>query len=272
MGCTFCETAQMGLIRSLTAAEIVAQWYVARHVIGIAPKNIVFMGMGEPLDNFDNVIQSVAVLKDHYGAAVPVSHITVSTVGRIDGLRRLREVVQQPTWHRLNLALSLNAPNDSVRDGLMPINRKYNISELREELRTWPRFGGNKFCIEYVLIPGVNNSPQHAREIAEFVHPLRTPVREGATGEAEKDTRERAVVNLIPYNPRRNSPWPAPTEDEVDEFIGHLIANRVFVKRRRTKGREMMGACGQLGNQEIRNRREVGPVGLTVSAPNISVT
>jgi len=255
MGCDFCETAQMGLIRSLTAREIVAQWFAATYIIGIRPKNIVFMGMGEPLDNFDNVMQAIAVLKDHNAAAVPVSHITVSTVGKLDGLKRMRELIQQPTWHRLNLALSLNAPNDDVRASIMPINRRWNMKALQDELIAWPRYAGNKFCIEYVLIPGVNNARDHAAQIADFVRPLKTQIREGATGDLEKDSRERAVVNIIPYNPRRNSPWPAPTEEEVNQFIAWLIEERVFVKRRRTKGRAMMAACGQLGNEQIRHRK-----------------
>jgi 23S rRNA (adenine2503-C2)-methyltransferase len=258
MGCGFCETAQMGLIRHLTPAEIVGQWYAATHLLGMRPKNIVFMGMGEPLDNYDGVIQAIATLKDHNGAAVPISHITVSTVGRIDGMRKLREQIKLPTWHRLNLALSLNAPNDEVRNVLMPVNRRWKIAELRQELIDWPRFGGNKFCIEYVLIPGVNDAREHAAQIADFVRPLKSLVREGASGDEQADTRERAVVNVIPYNPRRNSPWPAPTEEQVNAFINWLIEERVFVKRRRTKGREMMGACGQLGNEQIRGRKLVG--------------
>lgn len=257
MACGFCETAQMGLIRSLTAAEIVGQWYAATHILGKAPKNIVFMGMGEPMDNYDQVMQAIAVLKDHNGAAVPISHITVSTVGRIDGLMRMREQIQEPTWHRLNLALSLNAPNDEVRNQIMPVNKRWKIAELQKVLVEWPRFGGNKFCIEYVLIPGVNDQREHATQIAEFLRPLKTLVREGASGDAAADTRERAVLNIIPYNPRRNSPWRAPTEDEVNTFIGWLIDERVFVKRRRTKGRDMMGACGQLGNEQIRRRKLV---------------
>jgi 23S rRNA (adenine2503-C2)-methyltransferase len=257
MACGFCETAQMGLIRSLTAAEIVGQWYAATHILGKAPKNIVFMGMGEPMDNYDQVMQAIAVLKDHNGAAVPISHITVSTVGRVDGLMRMREQIQEPTWHRLNLALSLNAPNDEVRNQIMPVNKRWKIAELQKVLVEWPRFGGNKFCIEYVLIPGVNDQREHATQIAEFLRPLKTLVREGASGDAAADTRERAVLNIIPYNPRRNSPWRAPTEDEVNTFIGWLIDERVFVKRRRTKGRDMMGACGQLGNEQIRRRKLV---------------
>ncbi len=245
MGCGFCETAQMGLIRSLTPAEIVGQWFAAVHRIGIRPRNMVFMGMGEPMDNIENVIQAIAVLIDDNGPAMAVSKITVSTVGRVDGIRRLAEQVAKPGWHRLGLALSINAPNDEVRSGLMPINRKYPMADLKAALKAWPRFGQAKFCLEYVLIPGVNDSPDHARALAEYVRGL------------------PACVNLIPYNPRRNSPWPAPTEESVTAFMSVLAGAGAYVKRRRTKGRDMMGACGQLGNPEIRRRRFVG---VTVSA------
>lgn len=249
MGCTFCETAQMGLIRSLTPAEIVGQWFAAATHFGIRPKNVVFMGMGEPLDNFDNVIQAIDILKDHNGPHVPISNITVSTVGRVEGIRRLAEQIRHDGWHRLGLAISLNAPNDEVRSGLMPINRRWNMQELQAALIDWPRFAGNKICVEYVLIPGVNDEERHAAEVAAFLEPLR----------ADDGIRPRAVLNLIPYNPRRASPWPAPEEAQVEQFMGWLGSRGVFVKRRRTKGRSMYGACGQLGSEKIRQRRVVQP-------------
>lgn len=255
MGCTFCETAQMGLIRHLTPAEIVGQWFAATHGLREQVANIVFMGMGEPMDNLDHVLDAIAVLKDHNGAAMPVSRITISTVGRIDGIRRLREKLHEPGWHRLNLAISLNAPNDAVRDGLMPVNRKYRLAELQAELLQWPRYGGSKLCVEYVLIPGVNDAAEHAAEVASFLEPInRAHALAGGT-------TPRAMVNLIPYNPRRQSPWPAPTEESVDAFLRRLGDLGVYVKRRRTKGRQLMGACGQLGSESIR-RRQVVPLGV----------
>jgi 23S rRNA (adenine2503-C2)-methyltransferase len=239
MGCTFCETAQMGLIRSLEPHEIVAQWFAATHVIGIRPRNLVFMGMGEPLDNLDAVLRAIAVLIDQSGPAMGISRITVSTVGRVDGLRRLAEQVRRPGWHRLGIAVSINAPSDEVRSRIMPVNRKYPMRELRATLEQFPRYAGGKYCIEYVLIPGVNDAPEHARELASFVEGL------------------PCCVNLIPYNPRRNSPWPAPEESRVTEFMRQLAAAGAYVKRRRTKGRDLMGACGQLGNPSIRRRKLV---------------
>jgi 23S rRNA (adenine2503-C2)-methyltransferase len=252
MGCTFCETAQMGLIRSLSPQEIVAQWFAAAHAVGIRPSNIVFMGMGEPMDNIENVIAAIAVLKDHNGPSLPISKITVSTVGRVDGIRRLGEQLHQPGWHRLNLAVSLNASNDDVRSTIMPINRKWNMAALQEALLSFPIYGGGKLCIEYVLIPGVNDRHEHAKEIADFLAPLNEHYL-GRTGRGSV----RCMVNLIPYNPRRNSPWEAPTWESVDHFMFWLTDLGVYTKRRRTKGRDLMGACGQLGSEEIRGRKLV---------------
>ncbi len=246
MGCGFCETAQMGLIRSLTVAEIVGQWHAAAHEVGIRPQNIVFMGMGEPLDNIEAVLGAIEVLTDQFGAGIAMSQITVSTVGRVDGIRRLAEKVREPGWHRLGLALSLNAPNDAVRSELMPVNRKWNLAAVQRALREWPEYAGNKICVEYVLIPGVNDSMAAAAEVAEFVRPL-----------VDRKGKRRAIVNVIPYNPRRESPWPAPSEESVTRFLEELYEHGVFAKRRRTKGRRMMGACGQLGSEEIRRRRLV---------------
>lgn len=252
MGCTFCETAQMGLVRSLSAGEIVAQWWNASHVVGIRPKNIVFMGMGEPTDNLDAVLRAIAVLKDHNGPHVAISQITVSTVGNVEGIARLAARAREPGWHRLGLALSLNAPNDADRSAIMPVNRRWNLAALQAALLEWPRRGGNKVCVEYVLIPGVNDTARHADEIAAFMRPFGL-----LDGERLRGRAIMAVLNLIPYNPRRDSPWPAPSEEAVAAFLGMLIDRGVFAKRRRTKGRAMMGACGQLGTERIRRRRLV---------------
>lgn len=240
MGCVFCETAQMGLIRSLTVAEIVAQWFAATHALGHPIKNIVFMGMGEPLDNLDGVIGAVEVLTDHYGPAVPMSGITISTVGRIDGLMKLREAVQRPGWKQLNLAVSVNAPNDEIRSRIMPVNRAMPLGELVPILETWPRRKSGAICCEYVLIPGVNDATEHADELCRLL----------------KDVR--CCVNVIPYNPRRGSPWEAPSEETVERFLRDLEDRGQFCKRRRTKGRDTMAACGQLGNEQIRQRKFVG--------------
>lgn len=252
LGCDFCETAQMGLIRSLSASEIVAQWWAARFIEGITIDNIVFMGMGEPMDNLDEVLKAIECLTDHNGANIPMASITISTVGRVDGLRRIKEQVQVRGWKRLGLALSLNASNDEVRSKLMPINKKWNMQALQDillELREVR--GGRKIMIEYVLIPGVNDELEHANELAAWMQPFsKDPTREKGKGHG-------GLLNIIPYNPRRDSPWPAPTDAEVDRFVSRLMKLGLFVNCRRTKGRDSMAACGQLGTAEIRKRKLV---------------
>jgi 23S rRNA (adenine2503-C2)-methyltransferase len=239
MGCSFCETARMGLLRDLSAAEIVRQRLVARSLMPAADndgsryryfadgiRNVVFMGMGEPLDNFDNVVQAIRVLNDPAGLDIPLSQITVSTVGRIDGLRRLAAL----GWPNLRIAVSLNAPDDELRNRLMPINKGMPLAELQRALLAYPLAPRGLFLIEYVLIKDVNDAPEHADQVAAWCRPL------------------RCVVNLIPYNPQREAPYETPSEERVVEFFRRLRANGIFVKRRLTRGRTLMGACGQLGN------------------------
>ena len=281
MGCGFCQTAQMGLLRNLTVREIVGQWWAARWDVeqgmtddvviqgedtGGTPvpqsqsrtgcdtiRNLVFMGMGEPMDNLDAVIGAIAVLTDRNGPNLPMSKVTISTVGRVDGLTRLAEQVRKTGWHGLNLAVSLNAPNDAIRETIMPINRRYPMAELRAGIEQWPTFSSSKICFEYVLIPGVNDAPEHAVQLGDYM-----------LGRAEWAGRGPlpGLVNLIPYNPREQSPWAAPEETRVDAFLGWLGETGVYAKRRRTKGRDQMAACGQLGNLEFRRKR----VGMTISA------
>jgi 23S rRNA (adenine2503-C2)-methyltransferase len=266
MGCGFCQTAQMGLLRNLTAREIVQQWFIARHVAAATPpaagpgtaeaepaaatgfatiRNLVFMGMGEPMDNLDEVLAAIEVLTDHNGVNLPMSKVTISTVGRVDGIRRLAEHIRRPGWHRLNLAISLNAPTDDIRAAIMPINRRYPLKALREGLEAWPLYAAAKICFEYVLIPGVNDEPAHARLVADFVL---------GRGEYAGRPPLHGLVNVIPYNPREQSPWPAPEESRVEAFINWLLDAGVYAKRRRTKGRDTMAACGQLGNPAIRRK------------------
>ena len=240
MGCEFCETAQMGLIGNLTTAQIVAQWYAATHQIGCRPKNMVFMGMGEPTDNLDAVIPAIRVLTDHDGAAMAASNISVSTVGNPKGIRQLGALASEPGYRRLNLAVSLNAPNDEIRTAIMPVGRAWPMIELRDAMLAWGGRRQSAICVEYVLIPGVNDAMEHCDEVCEYLRPI------------------RCSLNIIPYNPRRDSPWPAPEEPAVDAFITRAIENGQFTKRRGTKGRTVMAACGQLGNPEIRKRSRDG--------------
>jgi 23S rRNA (adenine2503-C2)-methyltransferase len=282
MGCHFCQTAQMGLLRSLQAGEIVQQWMAGRMLLDACRgderaavnelgassehladarkldasaeiRNIVFMGMGEPMDNIDAVTGAIDVLIDPRGAALAPSRITVSTVGKIDGMLKFRTFVESHGRHRVGLAVSLNGSNDQVRGGLMPINRRYDLGQLRGVIEAWPFFSSTHACLEYVLIPGVNDQLQHADELAALVKGEAFGAWPGSPVVDETVKRWpgkalQAMVNLIPYNPRENSPWPAPQEDVIDAFMARLTQHGVYCKRRRTKGRDQMAACGQLGN------------------------
>jgi 23S rRNA (adenine2503-C2)-methyltransferase len=253
MGCTFCETGRMGLVRNLTPAEIVAQRLVARELLpaeappgaahfryfGDGVQNIVFMGMGEPFDNFDHVIHAIRVLNEPAGLNFPLAQITVSTVGRVDGLRKLAALVRsgERDWSNLRLAISLNAPNDRLRDALMPINKGMPLAELQRALIEYPLARKGRYLIEYVLIKDVNDAPQHADAVAAWCRPL------------------PCIVNLIPYNPQREAAFETPSEATIMRFLQRLRAQGIFVKRRITHGRDLMGACGQLGNPALRPPR-----------------
>ncbi|HKP97561.1 MAG TPA: 23S rRNA (adenine(2503)-C(2))-methyltransferase RlmN [Fibrobacteria bacterium] len=238
MGCAFCETAQMGYLRSLDAGEIVAQVMFARHVLKEPIENVVFMGMGEPMDNLDNVLQAVRILSDQRGLDIAQSAITISTVGHVDGIDRLARLAAEPLPHgfpRLRLAVSLNAPNDAIRSRIMPVNRQWPLAELKRALRDFPLARKGDFLfMEYVLLAGVNDSREHALEVAEYLRDL------------------KACVNLIPYNPRLDSPFGRPEKDGVARFYHWLMEAGQYCRIRGTKGMDAMAACGQLGNRALR--------------------
>ena len=248
MGCTFCQTAQLGLLKNLTARDIVEQWFVARHQFNRPIDNIVFMGMGEPMDNLDAVLHAIEILSDHNGAAIAASRITVSTVGRCAGIKRLAAFADQHGFRGLRLAVSINAPSDAVRSSIMPINRAEPMSKLRNAMLQWR----DRVLIEYVLIPTVNMQPEHADQLAQYLEPL------------------HCTVNLIPYNPRQDSPWPAPQDADIEAFSNRLTAHGLFVTRRRTTGRDVAAACGQLGlatpaNAWRTNPRRHTPLSVTTA-------
>lgn len=241
MGCTFCETAQMGYLRSLSAAEIVAQVVVARLVLNEPVENVVFMGMGEPMDNLDNVLAAIRVLTDPRGLGIPQRSITVSTVGHVEGIRRLAAVVAAPAPEglpRIRLAVSLNAPNDAIRSRIMPVNKTWPLAALKAALLEFPLLRKDDFLfMEYVLIPGVNDAREHALEVAGYLRGL------------------KACVNLIPYNPRRESPFARPERSSVADFFHWLMDAGQYCRVRGTKGSDAMAACGQLGNRALRRVR-----------------
>lgn len=242
MGCRFCETARMGFVRHLTAGEIVAQVMVARHVLRERIENIVFMGMGEPMDNFDAVVDAIRILTDQRGLAIPSKGIAVSTVGHVNGILRLAEIVEKKSspLRRLHLAVSLNAPNDEIRAAIMPVNGLWPMAELKEALLRWPLNHRDDFILaEYVLLEGVNDEPEHALMLAEYLRGLKT------------------CVNLIPYNPGLDGPYVRPSSERVAAFFQTLSDAGQYCRIRGTKGDSAMAACGQLGNRALGRKRPV---------------
>jgi len=226
MGCKFCQTGQMGFIRHLTAEEIVAQVYTAIFNLNVPVRNIVFMGMGEPFDNIDAVIQAIHVLTDPRGFDFPKKFITLSTSGHVPGINHLS--THGPKG--IHLAISINAANDALRNQLMPINRKYPLKMLQNCLKQFPLKSKGVLFVEYVLIKGVNDSQADVNALADFVAAL------------------RVRINVIPYNPQSTHDYyQPPTSDQFNHFCDSLIEKKLYVRKRATKGQHVMAACGQLG-------------------------
>ena len=225
MGCVFCRTGKMKWIRDLEAWEIVAQIYHVRHILKEEVRNVVWMGMGEPLDNYENVFRSMEILTDTCGFAFKRMHLTLSTCGLADKIDRLgREGAR-----KCCLAVSLNAANDSLRSELMPVNKSYPLKRLKESLLAYPLPSSTVILFEYILIEGVNDSLKDAEEVLSFLKGL------------------KARINLIPLNaseegPYRTSPLPA-----REAFFNYLHSRGVRVVRRQSKGDQILAGCGQLG-------------------------
>ena len=226
-GCRFCQTATLGLVRDLSAAEIVGQLLRVTRQLGKSVRTVVFMGMGEPLDNLSAVVQAIRVMTDQSGIGLSKSKITISTVGIVDGIRQVAAL----GWRRLNLGISLNAPNDSIRAQLMPIARQESMADLVRAMRAYPLRRNQHFMVEYVLVPGVNDEREHALELAETLASV------------------RCMVNVIAHNPRPRARWRAPEEEQVQRFLGWLKEAGQPCRRRVTRGREQCAACGQLGRR-----------------------
>jgi 23S rRNA (adenine2503-C2)-methyltransferase len=223
--CHFCLTAQLGLIRNLTAGEIVGQVLVAlsESAAALAPRtNIVLMGQGEPLLNYEPVMAAVRIMLDAEGMAIAPRHVTLSTSGIVPGIDRLGAEPVRP-----KLAISLNASTDEQRDALMPINRKYPIAMLLDACRRYPLRSWERLTFEYVLLGGVNDAPEDARRVARLISNL------------------RAKVNLIPWNPGA-LPYHAPEPVRVEEFRRVLTDKGVPAFVRLSRGQDVFAACGQL--------------------------
>ncbi len=229
--CQFCMTAQLGLIRNLTAGEILAQVLLPleEHKERLAPRtNIVLMGQGEPLLNYDAVMAAMHIVLDNNGMAIAPRHATLSTSGIVPGIERLAGEALRP-----KLAISLNASCDEQRDVLMPINRKYPLRVLLEACEKFPRGSREYVTFEYVLLGGVNDSPEDARRVAKMMMDL-----------------GRVKVNLIPWNPGA-LPFAEPDQGRVAAFHKILLDRGVPVFTRYSRGRDVMAACGQLALTQI---------------------
>jgi 23S rRNA (adenine2503-C2)-methyltransferase len=225
MACAFCLTGKMGLSRHLKAGEIAGQVRVLAEALGMRGTafNIVLMGMGEPLHNYDETMKALRILTDATGLAIPARRITLSTVGLVPALERLAAEPVMP-----NVAISLHAPIDEGRQQLVPIARKYGIREIIDVCKRFPLKRRSRITFEYVLLAGVNDSPEDARQLARLLAGV------------------KAKVNLIPLNAAPGIPFGRPTDAAVDRFARVLADHRLIVSVRKSRGRDIRAACGQL--------------------------
>ncbi|NJC35842.1 23S rRNA (adenine2503-C2)-methyltransferase [Xanthomonas arboricola] len=249
LNCTFCSTATQGFNRNLTTAEIVGQvWVAARHLGNVPHQqrrltNVVMMGMGEPLMNFDNVVRAMSVMRDDLGYGLASKRVTLSTSGLVPMIDRLS------TESDVSLAVSLHAANDTLRESLVPLNKKYPIAELMESCARYLR--GNKkrdsVTFEYTLMKGINDQPEHARQLARLMRQFDNAVQ----------SKDAGKVNLIPFNPFPGTRYERSGETEIRAFQKILLDAQVLTMVRRTRGDDIDAACGQLKGQVMdRTRRQ----------------
>lgn len=226
MGCTFCATGMGGFIRNLSAAEILAQIEAAQRDTGVRVSSIVLMGMGEPLDNYEQVVRFIRMLGDEGGVHIGMRHISLSTCGLVPGIRRLMQE-QLP----ITLSISLHAPNDAIRSRTMPVNRRWPIAELLDACRAYIEATGRRISFEYAMIDGVNDSDACAEELADRLHGM------------------LCHVNLIPVNAVAGKPQRCSSRLRIEAFMAVLQRRGINVTVRRTLGSDINASCGQLRRQ-----------------------
>jgi 23S rRNA (adenine2503-C2)-methyltransferase len=229
-GCKFCASGLEGFSRNLSANEIVDQIMAVERATGEKVDNIVFMGMGEPLANLENVLRAIRIINAEWGLGIGARHITISTSGLAPQIRKLAEVPLQ-----IRLAISLHGATDEVRNRIMPINRRYNIETLLSACDYYKAHKKQRLTFEYILIADVNDSDEQARLLCRHAHRL------------------SAKVNLIPYNIVSGLSWRRPSEERQETFLSLLRAERVPATLRREKGHDIDAACGQLRLQTERD-------------------
>ncbi len=225
MSCGFCLTGKMGLVRHLTAGEIVGQVVTLAAATGLLdqPFNIVLMGMGEPLHNYDNTMKALRMLHAEEGLAISPRRITLSTVGIVPALERLAREPLMP-----NLAISLHATTEEQRTALVPPNAKYSLAAILEACRRFPLKRRSRITFEYVLLNGVNDTPEDARRLAKLLSGI------------------KSKVNLIPLNAAPGIPFERPSDTRIDRFAQILADRHLTVSVRKSRGRDIRAACGQL--------------------------
>lgn len=241
LNCDFCSTGKQGFSRNLTTAEIISQVWIAVRKLSLQDKihdravtNVVMMGMGEPLLNLDNVLPALNMMLDDFAYGLSKRRVTVSTAGVIPGLHRLREMTD------VALAVSLHAPNDELRNKLVPLNKKYPLKELmdvcREYFKDQPR---RSVTMEYVMLAGINDSETHAKQLIKLLKGM------------------QAKVNLIPFNPFPYTSYQRSSDEAIDHFRNLLMAAGINTVTRKTRGEDIDAACGQLvGKVQDRTRRQ----------------
>jgi 23S rRNA (adenine2503-C2)-methyltransferase len=244
MACAFCLTGKMGLVRNLTAGEIVGQVRVLVDATNLhdTPFNIVLMGMGEPLHNYDETMKAIRILCDEHGFALPARRITLSTVGLLPQLEQLAREPLMP-----NLAISLHAPTDVQRGELVPINRKWGIAEIIAACKRFPLKKRSRITFEYVLLAGVNDRPEDARKLARLLQGV------------------KAKVNVIPLNAAAGIPFDRPSDAAIDQFAKIVAEHDVTVSVRKSRGRDIRAACwptDRRGAEEV-SRPAVGCGGVS---------
>lgn len=236
-GCRFCLTARQGFTRNLTVAEILNQIFVARALTAkqLPITNLVFMGMGEPLANFANLVKALEIILAPWGFNFSSRRVTVATVGLVPFIPRLGQAV------RVNLAVSLNAPDDELRQQLMPVAKKYPLAELLAACRDYPLMPHRRITFTYVLLKDVNDSPAQAKALAKLLR------------------GQKAKINLIPFNPHPDLPFARPSEEAILAFQEVLIREHYTTIIRESRGVDIGAACGQLAAALAQEGRTVLP-------------
>lgn len=250
MQCAFCATGKLGFTRNLTTAEIIGQVWLAikslsqqinaknphnvkheehnmneNHLI----TNVVIMGMGEPLRNFDNVVKAIDLMRDDFAYGLSKYRVTLSTVGLVPEIEKLSKITDTA------LAISLHAPNNELRNKLLPVNKKYPLEQLMHVCKNFYKDRKRKVTYEYVMIDGVNDSTEHARQLVKLLH------------------NQRCKVNLIPCNPVTDSPYKPSSSSKLDRFRDILMSANINTVTRKTRGNDIMASCGQLAGRHKTN-------------------